>query len=118
MSLVVYSPKVLGNFTQEIFVKSSELGLDVDGARRLNVERYINKLQRLQKDGMQLSIMPEQTKEMVLTAIYQNPAAIQYANEQDEHSKAIVISKDPCNIQYINEPTEQDMQMADRKSVV
>ena len=111
MKMTIYKPENLGNFTQEIFQKSNELGLDVDGARRLNVERYINKLNQLQIDGMRLSIMPEQTKEMVLTAIYQNPAAIQFANEQDVDSKAIVISKDASNIQYINEPSEEDIQL-------
>ena len=112
MNSLIYKPKILGNLTGEIFDKSAELGLDAEGARRLNVERYINKLQRLQMDGMQLSIMPEQTKEMVLTAIYQNPVAIQFANDQDKHSKAMVIAKSPSYIQYIFEPTEEDVQMA------
>jgi len=110
--LLIYNPKILGDFTQEIVVKSAALGLNADGVNTLNVERYINKLQRLLVDGMQLSIMPEQTKEMVLTAIYQNPAAIQFASVQDENSKSIVIAKDPDNIEYINEPTEEDVQMA------
>lgn len=111
MEMIIYKPEDLGNFTQEIFQKSNELGLDVDGARRLNVERYINKLNQLQVDGLRLSIMPEQTKEMVLTAIYQNPAAIQFANEQDHDSKTMVIARDAFNIKYINEPSEEDIQL-------
>jgi len=110
--LVVYDPKQLGSFTEEIANKINELGLDETGMRTLNVERYINKLQRLQMDGLQLSIMPEQTKEMVLTAIYQNPTAIQFASIQDEHSKTIVINKNPDLISCIHEPTDVDIQMA------
>jgi len=112
MNLAIYNPQILGSFTEEIARKCNELGLNKEGVNRLNVERYINKLQRLQADGMQLSIMPEQTKEMVLTAIYQNPAAIQFASDQDEHSKAIVINVNPTNIKYILNPTDVDVQMA------
>jgi len=107
-----YNPEILGSFTNEITTKANIIGLTVEGINDLNVARYINKLQILQVDGMQLSIMPEQTKEMVLTAVYNKPEAIQYAIEQDIHAISIALNKNPKTIQYIRNKTDDIIYMA------
>ena len=110
--IIQYNPEILGSLTSEITSKADFIGLTLEGINNLNVARYINKLQILQVDGLQLSIIPEQTKEMVLTAVYQNPLAIQFAVEQDIHSITIALNQDPSLIKYIVDQTDEIIYMA------
>jgi len=112
MNIKVYKPENLGNFIEELKATAGELGLDADGVRKLNIERYICNLQALQEDGARLSIMPHHTQEMIWKAIYQNPGAIRFVNNPTDAMKEYIIMQDGGNIQYISEPTDEEIYLA------
>lgn len=130
-----YIPSVFENQTVNLLVKAKEFGVDdKDSIRKLNADRYMRNLAVLERDGMELSIMPNQTKEMVMTALYQNPKAIQFVIEQDADICNFVLAQNPeliymfheqthdqivtalmasaMNIKFVKEPTIDHLKMA------
>lgn len=100
-----YPPGMFESTTMDLVQRAPSLGLDKDTTHELNKERYIHNLKVLAKDGMKLSIMSDQTQEMVLTALDQNPESFAFVMEQTEAVCEFALTKDPTLIQYFNEQT-------------
>ena len=105
-----YIPSIFKNQAKDLILKAENLGLNVESLNHLNRDRYMRNLEILSQDGLKLAIMPEQTKEMVLTAIYQNPAAIKFVIEQDEEICNLVCSFKPELIYNIRFQSEDQIQ--------
>jgi len=128
-----FPPNMFGNTTVDLLEKSNDLGFeDAEVLKNLNVKRYMRNLEVLEKDGLKLAIMPTQTEEMVLTALYQNieafrfvtnqtpgvcemalgikPELIKLFKEQTKEHVDFALKHNPKLIQHIKEPTEEQLE--------
>lgn len=107
-----FPPEMFDNNTVDLMKKGADLGLDQEAVKVLNRERYLRNLSLLQEDGMKLEIMPIQTIEMVLTAIYQNPRAFIHSRYQTEEICEYALRKMPALLKYVKEQTEKQIEYA------
>lgn len=102
-----FPPEMFGNTTFNLMEKAEELGVkDETSIKELNIKRYMRNLEILSEDGMKLSIMPIQTDEMVLTAIYQNINAFRFVKNQTPEICEVAVSIDPTLIEFVREQTD------------
>jgi hypothetical protein len=101
-----YPPKMFDANTLDLAKKSITFGLDEQAVKSVNIKRYMRNLDILEVNGMKLAIMPEQTNEMVLTALYQNIKAFKHVTNQTPEVCEFALSIDNAIIQYFDEQTD------------
>lgn len=102
-------PEMFDTAILDIALKAESLGIEKKSFSRLNIERYVANLKLLSEDGMILSTISEQTEEMCLRALYQNPESFKYIVDQTEKLCEFALSKNPELIRYFNEQTEDQV---------
>jgi len=111
-----FPPEMFENNTFDLMKRGADLGLDPEAVKVLNRERYLRNLKLLEEDGMMLEIMPIQTTEMILTALYQNPDAFIHVTNQNEEVCEYVLRKKSEMLEFIKEQTEQQISYAIKKN--
>lgn len=110
-----FPPEMFENNTFDLMKKGADLGLDPEAVKVLNRERYLRNLKLLEQDGMMLEIMPTQTTEMILTALYQNPKSFIHVTNQNEEVCEYILRKDSSMLEYIKDQTEEQIVYAIKK---
>jgi len=106
-----FPPSMFGNTTMDLMKKSEDLGVsDEDSMKELNVKRYMRNLDVLQADGLKLAIMPIQTEEMVLTALYQNMDAFRFVTNQTPAVCEMVLAVKPEMIKFFKVQTDEQIE--------
>ena len=107
-----FPPKMFEENTLDLIKKSGSFGLNEESLHRVNEKRYMRNLDILSQDGNKLAIMPEQTNEMVLTALYQNIGAFKYVADQNEEVCEFALSINPEMIHYFHVQTDEQIMYA------
>jgi hypothetical protein len=102
-------PEMFDTAILDIALKAESLGIEKKSFSRLNIERYVANLKLLSEDGLILSTISEQTEEMCLRALYQNPESFRYVVDQSEKLCEFALSKDPELIRYFHTQTEDQV---------
>lgn len=104
-----YPPKMFEPNTLDLAKQATTFGLDAEAVKSVNIKRYMRNLEVLENNGMKLAIMPEQTNEMVLTALYQDIKAFKFVSNQTPEVCEYALSVDPAMIQYFHEQTDEQI---------